>query len=129
MVVLDRLEGPKFRQWYAARDAAQGWSRAVLETMVASEHTGHLHSRQPEQHCRTLDHALGPSDVGLLRNIQTSGDQGPSADRRAEHPQIPACPLESRSPFASVSDEYDVGHSVHRRHTPSDGAEGCRSCS
>jgi len=41
-VLLDRLEDHEVRQWYAARDAAEGWSRAVLETMVASR----LHLRQ-----------------------------------------------------------------------------------
>jgi len=35
-VLLDRLEDHEVRQWYATRDAAEGWSRAVLETMVAS---------------------------------------------------------------------------------------------
>ena len=41
-VLLDRLEDHEVRQWYATRDAAEGWSRAVLETMVASR----LHLRQ-----------------------------------------------------------------------------------
>jgi len=42
MVLLDRLDDHEVRQWYAARDAAEGWSRAVLETMVANR----LHLRQ-----------------------------------------------------------------------------------
>jgi predicted nuclease of restriction endonuclease-like (RecB) superfamily len=41
-VLLDRLEDHEAVQWYATRDAAEGWSRAVLETMVASR----LHLRQ-----------------------------------------------------------------------------------
>lgn len=42
MVLLDRLDDHEVREWYAARDAAEGWSRAVLETIVANR----LHLRQ-----------------------------------------------------------------------------------
>ena len=42
MVLLDRLDDHTVREWYATRDAAEGWSRAVVETMVASW----LHLRQ-----------------------------------------------------------------------------------
>lgn len=46
--LLDRLEDPGVREWYAARAVAEGWSRAVLETMIASR----LHQR----------HAAAPSN-------------------------------------------------------------------
>ncbi len=42
MVLLDRLDDQAVREWYAARDAADGWSRGVLETMLANQ----LHLRQ-----------------------------------------------------------------------------------
>ncbi len=41
-VLLDRLDDQRVREWYAARDVADGWSRAVLETMVSNR----LHLRQ-----------------------------------------------------------------------------------
>jgi len=42
MVLLDKVADPAARNWYAGRAAAEGWSRPVLETMVASN----LHRRQ-----------------------------------------------------------------------------------
>jgi len=40
--LLDRLDEPTAREWYATRADIEGWSRAVLETMIASR----LHQRQ-----------------------------------------------------------------------------------
>lgn len=36
LVLLDKLEGAAEREWYAARAVQEGWSRAVLEHMIAS---------------------------------------------------------------------------------------------
>jgi len=41
-VLLDRLDDHAVQEWYAAGDAADGWSRGVLETMLANR----LHLRQ-----------------------------------------------------------------------------------
>ncbi len=41
-MLLDRLDDHAVREWYAARDVADGWSRAVWETMLANR----LHLRK-----------------------------------------------------------------------------------
>jgi predicted nuclease of restriction endonuclease-like (RecB) superfamily len=59
-VLLDRIDDRSEREWYAARDAEEGWSRAVLETMIASR----LHLRQaaaPSNFATTLPR--GDSDL------------------------------------------------------------------
>lgn len=42
--LLDRFDDPATRLWYAERAVADGWSRTVLDTMIASQ----LHPRQAQ---------------------------------------------------------------------------------
>ncbi len=63
-VLLDRLDDAEGREWYAQRAVAEGWSRAVLETMVATN----LHRRQgsaPSNFPATLP----PGDSDLAQEI------------------------------------------------------------
>ena len=41
-LILDKIDDPGLRNWYAAKSATHGWSRAVLEHQI----TTHLHHRQ-----------------------------------------------------------------------------------
>lgn len=62
--LLDKVADPTARNWYASRAAAEGWSRAVLGTMVASG----LHARQgraPSNFPATLP----PGDSDLAQEI------------------------------------------------------------
>lgn len=64
MVLLDKVADPAARDWYAETAVAEGWSRAVLETMVASN----LHRRQgsaPSNFPATLP----PGDSDLAQEI------------------------------------------------------------
>ena len=105
MVLLDRLDDHTVREWYATRDAAEGWSRAVVETMVASW----LHLRQgpaPSNFPATLPDA----DSDLVQEI-TRGLVSPHRYLRAGHrgchqpPQLchrPGCRSTSPSPVWTV---------------------------
>lgn len=58
--LLDRLDDRPVREWYATRAVTDGWSRAVLETMIASRL--HLrHAAAPSNFPATLP--AGDSDL------------------------------------------------------------------
>ncbi|MCY1718682.1 PDDEXK nuclease domain-containing protein [Microbacterium sp. SL62] len=53
--LLDKLDEPTLRDWYAAKDAHHGWSRSVLAHQI----TTHLHEREaaaPSNFAGTLEH-------------------------------------------------------------------------
>ena len=63
-VLLDRLDRPELRDWYAAAAAEYGWSRNVLEHQIMSR----LHTRvgaAPSNFARTLP----PSDSDLAQSL------------------------------------------------------------
>ncbi len=62
-VLPDRLDDHAVREWCAARDAADGWSRAVLETMLANRL--HLRQNAPSNFPATLPGA----DSALVQEI------------------------------------------------------------
>ena len=63
-VLLDRLEAPDERTWYAAHAVEHGWSRAVLEHQIA----GRLHQRIGAAPSNFADH-LPSSDSDLARQL------------------------------------------------------------
>lgn len=62
--LLDRLDDPALRDWYAERDAGNGWSRQVLEHHIA---TG-LHRRVGAAPSNFVDH-LDPVDADQAQEI------------------------------------------------------------
>jgi predicted nuclease of restriction endonuclease-like (RecB) superfamily len=62
--LLDRLDNPDDRAWYAARAAAEGWSRAVLEHHVATGLRAAL-GAAPTNFAATLD----PADSDLAQQL------------------------------------------------------------
>lgn len=62
--LLDRLKTAADRNWYAAQAVEHGWSRAVLETQIAS----HLHHRLGAAPSNFLDH-LPPADSELAQQL------------------------------------------------------------
>lgn len=62
--LLDQLNDPTLRDWYAERDAVNGWSRQVLEHHIA---TG-LHRRVGSAPSNFLDH-LDPVDADQAQEI------------------------------------------------------------
>jgi predicted nuclease of restriction endonuclease-like (RecB) superfamily len=55
-LVLDKVNDPKLRDWYAAKSIAHGWSRAVLGHQIATN----LHEREaaaPTNYATTLERA------------------------------------------------------------------------
>lgn len=64
MVLLDRLDDPADRQWYAERCASGGWSRAVLLDRVK----GQLHLREGSAPSN-FEHALPAGDSDLAQQL------------------------------------------------------------
>ena len=62
--LLDKLDDPDLREWYSAKDIAQGWSRPVLAHQI----TTHLHLREGAAPSNFL-HALERSDSELAQQI------------------------------------------------------------
>ena len=64
MVILDSCPDPETSEFYAQRAVAEGWTRSVLQTMIASG----LHERtQPA--LTTFDHAVPETDREAVRHI------------------------------------------------------------
>ncbi len=63
-VLLDRLRTREDRDWYAARAAAEGWSRAVLEHKIATDLRGAVGAGPTN-----FDDTLDPADSDLARQI------------------------------------------------------------
>ncbi len=62
LVLLNKLDDPAGRLWYAAKAAGNGWSRKVLEAQIATD----LRGRQGGA-LTTFEHALPPPDSELVR--------------------------------------------------------------
>lgn len=63
MVLLDKVNDPEIRRWYAATDVEHGWSRRVLSAQVDSD----LHARQGAA-LTSFDRALPAPDSELARD-------------------------------------------------------------
>jgi predicted nuclease of restriction endonuclease-like (RecB) superfamily len=63
MVLLDKVDDPETRRWYAATDVEHGWSRKVLSAQVESD----LHGRQGAA-LTSFDRALPAPDSELARD-------------------------------------------------------------
>ncbi|WP_282949064.1 PDDEXK nuclease domain-containing protein [Cellulomonas endometrii] len=63
-VLLDRLPTREDRDWYAARAADQGWSRAVLEHHIGGDLRGAVGSAPTN-----FDQVLDPADSDLARQL------------------------------------------------------------
>jgi predicted nuclease of restriction endonuclease-like (RecB) superfamily len=63
-VLLDRLETREERDWYAARAAAEGWTRRVLEHFIKADPRGQLGSAPTN-----FGAALGAPDSELARQL------------------------------------------------------------
>ncbi|HEX6964552.1 MAG TPA: PDDEXK nuclease domain-containing protein [Gemmatimonadaceae bacterium] len=64
MLLLDKLDDPALRLWYAQQAAANGWSRSVLALQIQSE----LHARlAPAAQTSNFDRVLPPPQSDLAR--------------------------------------------------------------
>jgi predicted nuclease of restriction endonuclease-like (RecB) superfamily len=67
LALLDKLDDPELRVWYAAKAAQNGWSRDVLVYQIE----GRLHERQGRA-LTNFDRTLPPPDSDLAQDLSKS---------------------------------------------------------
>lgn len=87
--LLDKLDNPTDRLWYANQAVENGWSRSVLEAQIATN----LRGRQGAA-LTSFDHALPAPDSELVRDTikdPTTSSSSPSPKRRRSMSSRPRC--------------------------------------